>query len=351
MDKTSEQQTIENRPSQEASQIAPSDMANITKPDKKPEKILDLSKPTSGEKKYSWLKFGVAEVSILAATAGLAYVARYGRDSYGGVRNVLKDMQNGVEKWLAPDKRKTRIGQLLAGGLASMSVTMWGGHFFAPAMKSFESNKSKIVNYFNKKSDKPDELEIGKQRLADEPKQSWVDIIKGRIVSMSVVAVGFFGIAYSLKDDKETGKSKLDLIEDWGGVKLSKLTKEGKKIAELPIIERLENNAATNRSYKLGRMLALDVVATTISIIIWNVIGTLSAKKRHDKTADKSNADPNTTPSDTSAILAPDSIDSANINDTPQIKHTEKAPRMNDDYTSAIAQQKIDQELEPLANR
>ena len=151
-------------------------------------------------------------------------------------------------------------------------------------MKWFEDSKSKIVNYFNRKSSNPDELEIGKQRLADEPKQSWMDIIKGRIVAMGIVSAGFFGIAYAAGEDKKTGKLRFDLFEDWGGVQLAKLTKEGKKIANTPVVKRLDDVTATNRTYKFGRMLALDIIATTVAIGIWNVVGGLSAKKRADQT-------------------------------------------------------------------
>ncbi|MFW0776947.1 MAG: hypothetical protein ACN2B6_04420 [Rickettsiales bacterium] len=257
---------------------------------------LDLSKPTTGERKFSWLKFGVAEVFILGMTAVIAYVARYGKDKYGAIPNYIKQFEEWFGGKLKVDDRKG-TAKLITGALASTMVTFHGGNVFAPAMKWFENSKGKMVDYFNKKYGTPEELEAGRIRVEEEPKQTWTDIIKGRLVAFAIVFTSFVGATAAAgksvikdndgnvllnKEGKAVKEYRFVKFEDWVGTKFASLTKDGERIANMNKLERIGNmNAKTNTSYKYGRILALDVYATTAAIIIWNVISKMSANKRH----------------------------------------------------------------------
>ena len=96
----------------------------------------------------------------------LAYVARFGAESYGGVRNYLKDMQNYLDK-----KLMKHIGtggdfsKLTAMATSSTLLTMWGGNLFAPALKYLENNKEKIVTRYNEKHGTPEEVAANAQSV------------------------------------------------------------------------------------------------------------------------------------------------------------------------------------------
>jgi hypothetical protein len=249
---------------------------------------------TTGEKRYGVLKFAVAEGFILAATAVLAYVANYGKDAYKGIPNYLKKFQTWFREDLLTKKiplsKQGEIGKLGAAAAASAMVTMHGGNLFAPFMKWFEDCKEHIVTHFNKRSGTPEEVEIAQERLKNEPKQNWGDVIKGRLSAFAIVFTSFFTAMVATGKDKKTGVYHFDKIEDWFGTKLAGFTKQGAEIAKIPIAERLNNPAVTNKTYKFGRILALDIYATTAAILIWNAISRFSANKRkkHDATHDAS---------------------------------------------------------------
>ena len=243
---------------------------------------IDISKKTTGEKYYGRLKFMTGEGFILALTAVFAYIANHGKSSYMGVPNGLQKLQNWIKNDLTvkkiPMQKMGRVGQLLAGSFASMIVTSWGGNFFAPVMKGFESVKHSLVDHFNQHYGKPGELEAGRERLSKEPKQTWGDVIKGRIASYGIVWAAFFS-AMLLSGQKD-GVERFDRYEDWFGKKLAGFTKDGGKIANTPILERLHNPKATNKAYKFGRILALDIFATTAALVVWNIMNKFMAKKR-----------------------------------------------------------------------
>jgi hypothetical protein len=263
-----------------------------------PEEKPDPSKlpKTTGEKRYNFLKFVTAEAFILAATAGIAYISRYGKDSYKGIPNYLQRFQTWFEEDLLTKKiplsERDEIGKLTAGALASALVTIHGGNLFAPAMKWFENSKHRIVDYFNRRSGKEGELEIGQERLKAEPRQTWGDVIKGRLAAFSIVFTSFFSASLIAGKDQQSGVRRFDKIEDWFGKKLAGFTKEGPEIAKLSIADRLNKAKLTNKTYKFGRILALDIYATTAAILIWNAISRVSARKRKNRLADECAAVP-----------------------------------------------------------
>jgi hypothetical protein len=257
----------------------------VATPDEKP-----LPPKTRGERYYDRMQFITGDLFIIASSAALAYVARFGAESYGGVRNYLKDMQNYLDK-----KLMKHIGtggdfsKLTAMATSSTLLTMWGGNLFAPALKYLENNKEKIVTRYNEKHGTPEEVAAGHERLKDVPKQTWGDVIKGRAVGFVTVVGGFLGMYYLLgksktptvaADGSSSFKWRLDQYEEKVGRWFAGITKEGRRLIDIPLSTALDATQAQNKAYRFGRMLALDVFAASAALLIWNVVSRFSAKSR-----------------------------------------------------------------------
>lgn len=248
---------------------------------------------TTGEKLYGAIKFITADVFILAATAVLAYVARYGKDTYAGIPNYLKKFQDSFHtklldnKILPLGKSNKEWGERLAGAAASATILMHGGNAFIIPMKWFEDNKKKIVAYFNKNYGKDGEEDIGNKRLQHEPKQTWGDVIKGRFSAWGLVFSAFVSFDFLLGKSKKNGDHDgmyyLDQYEEKFGRWLAGFTKSGKEIATYPVRHELPSSLARNSTYRFGKILALDFFATAISIMTWDFISKVSAKKRREE--------------------------------------------------------------------
>src|SRR6185437_10872185 len=79
---------------------------------------------TPGEKFYDRLQFTVGKGAIIVVTAALAYLGRYGKDSYRGVPNVFKHFQHWMhDKMLhnpvLPLAEKGESGRRLADAIAN----------------------------------------------------------------------------------------------------------------------------------------------------------------------------------------------------------------------------------------
>jgi hypothetical protein len=239
---------------------------------------------TTGERYYDVLQFLAGKAFIVAISAVIAYEARYGKEHYGKVPNYLKRFQTGFEKTLNDNPimplGKSEVGRYISGAAASTTLTMWGGNLFAPFLKWFENNKEKIANHYNKKHGKPGEVEIAHERLKDLPKQNWMDVIKGRVAGWVIVCGTFIGADLAMSKNPETGMRRLAQYEEWFGRKLAGVTKAGKEIANTPITKQLTKAQSSNKTYRYGRIIALDFFATSAAIIIWNAVSRMSAKKR-----------------------------------------------------------------------
>lgn len=275
----------------------------------------DACKKTTGEKYYKWLKFGAAEAFILAATAVIAYVARYGDYAWKGIPNIFKYIQDGFEWLLKPltkigkkGGKLNEIGTVVAGAGASTMVTFHGGNAFAPFMKWFDNSKTRIVGFFNRKFGKDGEEEIAQRKLETESRQSWGDVIKGRFAAWAIVFVSFVSGGILAGKDKQTGMYRFDKFEEGFGRKLAGFTKGGKEIAKLSVSEvpKLPEHMASNITYRFGKILALDIYATTAAIAIWNIISAFSAKKRGKKETEKPGAMPSVPDSPAMEATAPD---------------------------------------------
>lgn len=264
-----------------------------TKSDNTGQKTAIPSQVTTGEKLYSTVKFITADVFILAATALLAYVARYGKESYVGIPNYLKKFQDSFHKKLLDNKilplgkANKEWGERLAGAAASATILMHGGNAFILPMKWFEDNKKKIVAYFNRQFGKDGEEEAGNKRLHHEPMQTWGDVIKGRFSAWGLIFSAFVSFDFLLGKSKKNGEHDgmyyLDQYEEKFGRWLAGFTKSGKEIAKYPVRQELPATLSHNTTYRFGKILALDFFATAISVVTWDFISRVSAKKRREE--------------------------------------------------------------------
>ena len=246
---------------------------------------------TTGEKWFDALRFGLGEGIILGLTAAIAYVARYGRDSYAGIPNILKKGQQWITRKLMPeaalrgetplsdnDALKARI----AGAFASTTVLMHGGNFFIPVMKFLQDRKEHIVTFLNAHFGKPGEVEAGKKRVEHQTKESWGDVIKGRIGSWLLVFTSFIGADLIAGKDRN-GQYRFDKFEEKFGRLVAGMTPKGKDIANVPVSEALTDLQSANKTYRFGKILALDFYATTAAVALWTTISKLSAIARGRK--------------------------------------------------------------------
>ncbi len=264
--------------------------AAASSPEKTPEKKLDMERITPGERFYDVFQFLTGKVFILAVTAVLAFTAHkeYGPDKVAGIPNYLKRMQVWAEKKFAPltkigeeGSKKRDFGMLMAGGLTSTLILSHGGNFFAPIIKWLENSREKITNAYNKKFGTEEDVEIAHEKFKDIPKQNWGDVIKGRLTAYATVFSSITGAYLAFGRSKNPNQHfKLDTYEEWFGRKVSWITKGSHDIAKTPMSQALTHQQKANKTYRFGKVLAIDLFATTTAIIVWNTVSRLSAKNR-----------------------------------------------------------------------
>lgn len=248
----------------------------------------DTLPKTTGERYYDVSQFLIGKVWIMAITAGIAYIAKYGKESYGNIPNVFKQFQGWMEEKLLTNKimpleKHGETGRRIAGAVSNATVLFHGGTLFAPLMRSMENNKAKIAAYFNKRYGQPGEVEIGHERLKDDPHHTWFDILKGRVAAFAIVFTSFVSFDLLLGKHKGSGLYHFDRYEEGFARWLAGFAKAGKEIAKTPVTKALTKEQDLNKLYRFGKIAALDLYATTASITIWNIVSRSSAKKRSEK--------------------------------------------------------------------
>jgi len=267
---------------------------------------------TTGEKFYDRFQFATGQAVILFLTAVMAYSAQYGKDKYtfkfGNKQVQIPNVLRGFQKWLNSILQNNKIFPMkkrgkddiageklerIAGAFSNMMALSLGGTSFAPVMRTLENNREKIATYVNKRWGKPGEVESGRERLKDVPKESWWDVIKGRISAMALVFASFMTFDAIFGKDKETSVYRFDKYEQWFGRKVAGLIKSGKDISKIPMTQPLTVAQDANSTYRFSKILALDLYATTVSIMLWNFISRLSARMRKEHAEQKNHTSPN----------------------------------------------------------
>lgn len=256
-------------------------------PEAQPEKKPELPPKTKGERFYDVFQFMFGKVFIIAITAVLAFAAdqKHAPDKIAGVPNVLKQFQGWFAKKVFHNKiypvaEKGDFAKLVGGGLVGTMVLSHGGNVFAPFIKWMENGREDIANWYNKRFGTEQDVKDAHERLKDIPKQNWADIAKGRFMAWSTVFAAMVTAYATVGKDKKTGRYWLDMYEDKFARVLTGVTKAGKDIAATPIAHELTEVQKANKLYRFGKVLALDLYATTAGILIWNLSSRMSAKKR-----------------------------------------------------------------------
>lgn len=202
--------------------------------------------------------------------------------------------------------QKGEFFKRLAGAGANTMILFHGGNAFAPIMLPLENNMENITNCINKRWGKPGEVEIAHEQLKDLPKQTWGDVIKGRLSAWGLIFISFLA-ADTLIGKTSKGMPRFDAYEEWFGRWMAGFTKSGKTLGinNVPVHVPLNPLQDANKIYRLGKILALDLYATTAGIFIWNGISRGSAKKRHLKQNGKEATNGNEV---TAPVQAPDTI-------------------------------------------
>jgi len=243
---------------------------------------------TRGETFYDGLQFTMGKAAIMAATAALAYIGRYGKDKYGPVPNYFKQFQEWIHHKLLTNKtfplgEKGELGKRLAAVFSNTMLIFHGGNIFAPIMKVMENNHENIANFVNRRWGNPEDVDIAHERLKDKPKQTWGDVIKGRVGAWILVFSSFLAVDTVSGKDKKTGLHYFDKYEEWFGRWVAGFTKGGRELSKIPVTKALTAAQDANKTYRFGKILALDFYATSAAIILWTAISRSSAQKRQEK--------------------------------------------------------------------
>jgi hypothetical protein len=265
-----------------------------------PEPAIDVDKlpKTGGEKFYDGFQFVFGKVFIIAITAVLAFTSdqKYGPKKIGPVPNYLKKFQGWFHDKLLHNKvypleKKGDFANLFAGAAASTMTLSHGGNFFAPFIRWLENDREGISNAWNRKFGTEEDVKIAHERLKDIPKQNWMDVAKGRAMAWGTVFGAILTSYAVVGKNKKSNRYWLDEYEDFFARKLAGTVKSGRDIAAVPLSKPLSEVQRSNKMYRFGKVLALDLYATTAGILIWNFFSRKSAMKRSEKEEIAANKD------------------------------------------------------------
>lgn len=261
-------------------------------------KKLRWSEKTTGEKSYEIIQFIMGKVFIVAVTAFIAFRAHpeWGADRLLGGRmpNYLKRWQKKADDWVLkknsffPFGEKGPFFERIGHIIASTFLISHGGNAFAPFIRWLENSKESISQFFNRHIGKPGEFEKAHERLKDEPKQSWGDTVKSRIYTFFagfVAATGTDALINKFAGKHKSGYHYLTAYEEGFGRWLAGFTKKGKElnIHKTPITQPLSEAQEALKTYRFGRLVALDLYITTATLILWTAISRSMARSRHRK--------------------------------------------------------------------
>lgn len=287
------------------------------------EKRREKMPKTTGEWIYDNIQFWFVKGLILAATAVIGYQAKFGKES-----NPIRKFQNWCINTIA--RPMARLGEqagqslekniggetgswmgrkaheviaVFGGAFASTMVLFHGGNVVAPVVGWFENHRKDIIASGNRQFGKPGEEEKGNEKFAHVPQQSAGDIIIGRLAAWGTVFLSFFTAFLVAGKMKGTEMYRLDAVEEWCARKVAGLGK-GSAFGHIPLHQELHALAKDSPEmfkghekqmfwYKVGRILALDVYATSAGILVWNITSRFSAANREHKKAHDLKEQPN----------------------------------------------------------
>jgi hypothetical protein len=223
--------------------------------------------PTTGERLFSRIRFGIAEAFILIVSAVLAYRSRYGE-------GTLKKWSETASQWVGGRVKDERLAAMFSSTL----ITSWGGWFFVPPMHWMDQKKEAIVTALNTRFGKPGEVEHGRENIRKEQKTSLFTVLLGRVASFAAVFGAFFAADRML--GKDAGENyKFDTYCKKFGAETHKLFYRLTFRSPARDAEIMQK-----RSYRYGEIVALDLFATTIAVALWTALNALFAGWSEKKT-------------------------------------------------------------------
>lgn len=199
---------------------------------------------TTGEKYFGVLNFVMAWVGTFVISVWCGYASRYGEGAING--NIKK-----AYEWCRGKVQHNPIKPLsfsVADDAAMTTALMMGGNAFLIPIEAVQERAPKVVAYFNRLFGKPGEVEEGNRNVQAEPKQGWASLLKGRVVAWLTVFSAFTVAG-------RFAGTQLKAFEEGTGAFF-------KNTAEW--FRSLHAEKWAN----LGRISALDAVATTASVTL-----------------------------------------------------------------------------------
>jgi hypothetical protein len=206
---------------------------------------------SKGERIFDGITYGgVAGAGVFMASIPFGYWAQYnptGQKMIGGIASQLAKVGMSVKS---------------TEQAAMTTALMQGGNVSIIPIKMLENHKPEIVNALNKALG--DKTEVN---FEDAPKQSWGSLIKARLVAWGAVFAGIKG-TYMV-----VGPEKFANFENHFGHKICQMLGKPTHIA-----------GQETRAFRMGKIAALDSLATTSAAAILYVSSRVFAKEDFDVT-------------------------------------------------------------------
>lgn len=237
-------------------------------------KALDTSKKTTGEKWFHNITYWAMNfIGTFAISGVIGYFLKYSDSKVPFANTSWKDGWKSVSQTIGDWKigKEKKVGAETAENVLMTTALMMGGNLMIIPVKFMEKNKKGVVQYFNRKFGKPEEIEIYEKRHESVPTQSWGSLLKGRIVAWLTVFVSL-----QLASKVNAIKTKMGQFDNWCGEKLCQIT--GK-----PIEGSKDGKSGT---FRLGSIFGVDAFATAAAVLLLDVFSHAFIKK--DKPTDHS---------------------------------------------------------------
>lgn len=225
----------------------------IPKPEPKNGAAKDVPETSKGEVLFDSLAYGGfagAVTFLLSLPAG--YWVRYSNSGRQAV------------KWAAGHLKKVGLSEHSSEDAVMTTALMQGGNLMLLPIKFMEDRKPELVAKLNKHvGDETCDLSVDK-----EPKQTWGSLLKARIFLAWTPVFLSFRTAVSLG-----GKEQFNAFEE----------KFAKHLICRPLGQPTHVKGAETTLYKLGRIAALDVFATTAAAALLYVGSRIFAKDNEEK--------------------------------------------------------------------
>jgi hypothetical protein len=224
--------------------------------------------PSFGEKAFDTTVYGgLGGVGTFVATIPLADWVMHG----GGKKYYEASQAFLSEKALNKVMPLTAAKGVSATALLTFA-TMQGGNALVAPIWALEKVRTPIINNLNRFVNDPTPPEI----IEDKPTQSASSLIKGRLTAFAAVFVGLSGMISII------GKERVSTFENAMGRAAAGFMNQPTHI------ETMVNGALQKeptKSFRYGKLIAIDIFATTATASLLYIASRFFAKKKHETLA------------------------------------------------------------------